>query len=771
MRGGRMLFLRTGVSRNGLCYAGASSSWSGRREGRSSASRRHHAVVAAALMTTAAAAQQEASSEEDPYAWLEAIEGEEALAWVRKENERTFAKWGLPSESERYVKVLEALESKEKIPGVRKMGRYFYNFWTDGANPRGLVRRVLVDDYALKEPPWETVLDVDALGKAENVSWVYGGQTPYRLGGVTEVTRTIISLSPGGSDASVRREFDLKEKKFVEVHPFRVDTASKNRVSWADENTLLVGIPSEGLATTSGYPRCIQEWTRGGGSGQSDFSESPVVFEGNEKDVAVTGTVSRSRGVEFEWRTRSTSFYTSKKQVRRHDPTSLSKRTGVWYDLNELGLPESATVSHFGSTLLIELRDDWPETSKIAGSLLAVDFDEFTTKGPTTAKMAVVFEPDERTSLEGVAKSKDFIALVIQEDVKTKLEFKVLKENGQVVADVVPPTEPSIRSASLSAVDPDESNDFFLRTSSFLEPSTLNMMTFDEDQQKFETRPLKQLPSMFDGSKHTVSQKFATSKDGTEIPYFVVRHNDEDPKAPCLCFAYGGFEISLGPSYNPSVGRGWLERGGTYVVANIRGGGEYGPKWHQAALKENRQKAYDDLHAVAEDLVASGVVESSKRFAIRGGSNGGLLVANAYVQRPDLYGAIVCAVPLINMKRYTHLLAGASWSGEYGDPDSDDWDNFLKNYSPYHNVADTKEERAKYPPLLVTTSTKDDRVHPSHARSFVKKLRDLGVDNVWYYENIEGGHGGAADAKQAAFQSALYLDFLYDTLANPPPPE
>ena len=749
------------LSRRRLCSAGAAFSVcrsTRHRDHNRNDNRRQQlatGVAAAALLysTTTTTTQMES----DPYEWLESIEGDEALDWVRSENSRTFAKWGEPTKSPRYSKILDALESKEKIPGVRKLGKYYYNFWTDAEHPRGILRRVKTEDYILNEPPWDIVLDIDALGKAENVSWVYKGHTPYRpFGGEDqEVTRTIVSLSPGGSDAIIRREFDFTTKSFVKEGGFHIETPSKNRLSWIDEDTVLVGVDLVGESdlTTSGYPRVVREWKR---TEPLDPEILPTVYQGEPTDVSVSGAVSRSRGIQFEWRIRSTSFYTSMRQVRRHD----SQRTGVWYDLNKLGIPEDAMISHFGDAILVELRTDW-ESYK-AGSLLAVDFSDLTKKGPTAA-FTKVFEPDDHTSLEGFAASKDILALVIQEDVKTRLEFKSIDDKLRVT-NVVPPTDPKIYSVGLSAVDSEVSNDFFIRTSSFLEPSTLSLMRFKDS--KFETETLKKLPSMFEASKtHEVSQSFATSKDGTKVPYFIVQHKDKKNSAPCLVYGYGGFEISLGPSYTPSIGRGWLDRGGTYVIANLRGGGEYGPSWHQAALKENRQRAYDDLHAVAEDLITTGIVESSKSMAIRGGSNGGLLVANAYVQRPDLYGAVVCAVPLINMKRYTKLLAGASWAAEYGDPDTDDWDNFLSKYSPYHNIGDAKE-RATYPPLLVTTSTKDDRVHPAHARSFVKKLRDLGVDNVWYYENIEGGHGGAADAKQAAFTSALYLDFLYDTLSG-----
>lgn len=673
------------------------------------------------------------------HAWLEEVQGEAALKWVVAQNNRTFHELGDPSQSATYHKVKAALESKDKIPGVRKIGPYYYNFWQDQANARGLLRRTLPEHYVAGDK-WETVLDVDALGREEKESWVWKGHTllkEYDGDKLVRAIRTLVALSPGGSDAVVRREFDLEEKKFVE-DGFVLPVA-KSRVSWKDRDTLLVGMAlDEGEKTTSGYPRVVREWKRG-----TRLEDAPIVFEGQESDVSVGSAVTRSKGVALEWRSRSYSFYASKRLMRKLPD-------GVWYDMSKLGVPDDVDMSQYGSSLLLELRTEWLGFK--SGSLLAVDVDDLLRRGGK-AHFDVLFEPTPATSLVGRAATKNMLILNVIDTVRSKLVF-LAPDPWRVVGE---DAEPRIRTASVGGVDVDESDDYFLRTSSFLEPSTLSLVSGDT------TTLLKSLPDLFNHD-HTVSQYLATSKDGTQVPYFCV---STTKKGPCLLYGYGGFEISVMPSYAATVGA-WLERGGTYVVANIRGGGEFGPDWHKAALRENRQKAYDDFFAVAQDLVARGIVDSPSQIGIRGGSNGGMLVGNAYVQRPDLFGAVVCAVPLLDMRCYNRLLAGASWQEEYGYPDTQDWDNFLKKYSPYHQI---DPDQQNYPPLLLTTSTKDDRVSPYHARSFVHRL-NVGLNNqrVWYYENVEGGHGGAADADQAAFVTALYQDFLFDVLSNPPPP-
>lgn len=426
-------------------------------------------------------------------------------------------------------------------------------------------------------------------------------------------------------------------------------------------------------------------------------------------------------------------------------------------------MPEGARTSQFGDRLLVWLRKPWDLAGRTmpGGSLLSFGIDDFCSRG-TAAAAEVLFTPSARTSLQDFDATRNYLVLNILDNVKSLLHFwRWAPETSAWVSEGAEPSA-AIRGASLQPLDEEESDEYFFATNSFTQPSSLSLADASLGPSGVPlAKPLKQLPAQFDSSGLTTFQREARSADGTTVPYFCICKEGSKPDGttPTLLYGYGGFEISQTPGYAALTGASWLERGGCYVVANIRGGGEFGPSWHQAALRENRQRAYDDFVAVAEDLVASGIT-SPRCLGIRGGSNGGLLVGNMMVQRPDLFGAVVCAVPLLDMKRYSHLLAGASWMAEYGDPDTDDW-QFLQRYSPYHNL----DPGASYPALLMTTSTKDDRVHPYHARCFVKRLNEMDKgDTVFYYENIEGGHGGAADAKQSAYVTSLYMNFLWKML-------
>jgi len=602
------------------------------------------------------------------------------------------------------------------------------------------------------------VIDVDALGEKEGESWVWKGHSVCReydaSGKALPPRRTMVALSPGGSDAVVRREFDMVEKRFIEPGEggFVISPAMKSRVSWINRDLLLVGADlGEGSMTDSGYPRVVREWQR-----NTPLADAPVVFEGDAKDVAVTGYLSRSRGHAYEWRHRATSFYTSRREVRKHGSD------GHWTCLEEKGLPDGAQTSQFADRLLIQPRENWEFAGQsfLAGSLISVGLDDFCSSS-STAEMQVLFQPSQRTSLSNFSDTKNYLILEVMDTVKNRLQFWRWA-NGSFQDEG---TEPSaqIRGTSVMPLDDEDSDDYFLVTSTFTKPTSMSLADAACGPSGVQVATtLKSLPEQFNAAGLTAFQSEARSADGTLIPYFCICHEalPRDGSTPTLLYGYGGFEISQTPGYNALVGSGWLEKGGCYVIANIRGGGEFGPGWHRAALKENRQKAYDDFIAVAEDLVATGIT-SPQHLGIRGGSNGGLLVGNMMVQRPDLFGAVVCAVPLLDMKRFSHLLAGASWMAEYGNPDTEDWE-FLQRYSPYHNL----DPSVNYPPLLMTTSTKDDRVHPYHARSFVKRLQDMGNgDAVFYYENIEGGHGGAADAKQAAYVTSLYQNFLWKMLS------
>ena len=444
----------------------------------------------------------------------------------------------------------------------------------------------------------------------------------------------------------------------------------------------------------------------------------------------------------------------------------------------EVDVQPDAGVTFAANMLLISLRSDWEPVpggkTYTSGSLLYVDADTFFTKGKEACDYNVIFEPTDKTAYEDYTFTKNYFILSVMDNVKTKLAFYKITDDGSKLTHIGGDKEAQILNVGAGAVDAHDDDLIWFYTSGYTQPSALSLgdaslVENNPDENGYIVEQLKSLPDMYDTSDLVVQQKFAKSEDGTEVPYFLVSKKDIklDGNTPTLLYGYGGFEISLGPKYIGTVGKAWLERGGVYVEANIRGGGEFGPKWHQAALKAKRHKAYEDFISVGEDLVASNICKPST-LAARGGSNGGLLMGMMYVMRPDLFGAIHCAVPLLDMKRFHMLLAGASWMAEYGDPSTCDWDDYLHRYSPYHLI---DEENEKYPPMLVTTSTRDDRVHPAHARKMVKKLWDIAESKnknwpVHYYENIEGGHGGAADAKQSAFMTALAYDFMWDTLSN-----
>mmetsp|Transcript_29158 Transcript_29158/g.48195 ORF Transcript_29158/g.48195 Transcript_29158/m.48195 type:complete len:794 (-) Transcript_29158:41-2422(-) len=721
----------------------------------------------------------------DEFTYLEDVESEASLAFAMESNAKCLADLGDPTTSETYDRILAVLESDDRIPYAGKMGKNMdgadivFNFWKDSNNPKGLWRQTTLESYKTAKPDWTTVLDIDKLAKEDGISWVYKGSRALPRRRDTEspndgtvVTRALLNLSRGGSDAKYVKEFDLLTGDFVKDEPFNLPEA-KSSVSYKSRNVLLVGTDmGEGSMTDSGYPRQIREWYRG-----TDIKDAPVVFEGDKKDVSVGSYIDDNRhygGPIYEVRYRGLTFYTSKYWVRAikfdHLLAPSERREGVAEpgDFIEVAVQDDAKVNFLGNMMLVTLRSDWEVAGKTykLGSVIYCDAKTFLDTG--TADFTMLFEPTDNTALEYYSATRNYVCLVTMNDVKSKLDFYKIGDNGSSLTYVGGDKEAQVRSASVSALDTTDSDEFWFTTSGYTQPSTLCLADASrvEDGKDYIIEEVKSLPAQYDSSALDVEQHFATSKDGTQVPYFVVKKKGTElnGKTPTLLYGYGGFEISLGPSYSATVGIAWLEKGGAFVEACIRGGGEYGPSWHQAALKEKRNKAYEDFIAVGEDLCSKGLCTAGSTLAARGGSNGGLLMGNMYLQGKDLFGAIHCAVPLLDMQRFHTLLAGASWMAEYGDPETDDWDNFLNKYSPYHNIDETVE---KYPAMLVTTSTRDDRVHPAHARKMVAKLWDMGKGKNWpvhYYENIEGGHGGAADAKQSAFMSTLAYDFMMKTL-------
>jgi prolyl oligopeptidase len=668
---------------------------------------------------------QNESMTDDPYLWLEDITGEDAVAWVRRHNEPTLAELCGQRFEQMRTEALEVLDTDARIPYVRRRGEYLYNFWRDAANPRGLWRRTTLDSYRTDSPEWEMLIDVDALAAADAENWVWAGADVIE----PDYSRALISVSRGGSDAAIVREFDMRTREFV-ADGFELPEA-KTQIRWEDENTVLVGTDfGEDSLTDSGYPRLVKRWSRG-----EALDNAETLFSGVNTDVIVAASVDRTPGFERKMLRRAIDFFNDEVYELRDG------------EFVRIDAPTDATVSVHRDWLLIELRTDWYTAagSFTAGSLLAADYDEFLAG---TADLTVVFAPDEHTSLHHYAWTLDKLVVVTLADVASRVEVVT---PGRWTAEPVPGI-PDNTNTVIVATD-ERSDEIFLDSSGFDAPSRLLRGSAGGTLEQ-----IKSAPAFFDAENIKVTQHFATSKDGTAIPYFVVSHRDAAGPGPTLLGGYGGFEVSRTPGYDGVLGRLWLSRGGTYVLANIRGGGEYGPGWHTQAMRDGRHLVAEDFAAVASDLVNRGVARV-EQLGAQGGSNGGLLMGVMLTQYPELFGALVCSVPLLDMRRFHLLLAGASWMAEYGDPDDpEDWE-FIAKYSPYQNISADR----RYPPVLITTSTRDDRVHPGHARKMTAALEAAG-HQVQYYENIEGGHAGAADNAQTAFRSALIFEFLHRVL-------
>ncbi len=673
----------------------------------------------------------------DPYLWLEEVEGEAALDWVRSQNERTLDELQADPLYEGYYQdALDVLTSDERIPyGTIRDGQV-YNFWQDSTNVRGLWRRTPLESYATDTPEWETIVDFDKLAEEEGKNWVYKGANCFQP---EEDGKWLcmVSLSDGGKDAVIQREFDLQAKRFVEDG--FVTTEAKQGISWVDADTVLIATDwGEGTTTESGYPFIVKRWTRG-----TPLSEAEEVTRGKATDVGVWPMVLETEdGRRLQGAVKAETFFTS-----TYWWLPDGEEEPVQWPIPLKSSPAGLYQGHF----LLLLEQDWaPEgqdTSFKSGDLVAFDLEAFL-ETRTLPPVSLVFSPNESQAIEGVAIAKGAALLSINENVVGKVLKLDASSGGWSTSEIALPGKGQ---AGIAFADKDVGT-VFLNYEGFLTPDSL----LRYDVASGEVSPLKSLPPKFDTEGLTVEQFFATSTDGVKIPYFIIHREDMplDGTTPTLLYGYGGFQVSMNPSYSAVRGRLWLDEGGAYVLANIRGGGEFGPDWHQAGLKQKRQIIYDDFISVGEDLIDRGVT-TTDHLGIMGGSNGGLLMGVMLTQRPDLWDAVVIQVPLLDMLRYHKLLAGASWVGEYGDPEIPDERAFLETISPYHNF----DPQADYPTPFFVTSTKDDRVHPGHARKMAK-LFEISDKPFYYYENVDGGHSAAANQKETARRSALEYTYL-----------
>jgi prolyl oligopeptidase len=687
------------------------------------------AIVLGSCSTTAPVTDAASMTSEDPYLWLEEIEGERALDWVRQQNARSLAVLEGDSRfAQLHADALALANNRDRLPlGAVREG-YLYNFWQDETHVRGIWRRSPLADYARGQPVWETILDVDALATAENANWVYKGANC-----LEGTTRCMISLSDGGRDASTWREYDIAARAFVD-DGFVVPEA-KSSVAWIDADTLLVGTDwGQGTMTESGYAFVLKSWRRG-----APIESAAEVMRGQASDVglfaaALQDTDGRRVPIAVE---ADTFFEAINWRLDGAQPQRIN-------------LPRKATIQGlYRGNLVFTLEEAWRDMPQ--GALVAYPFED---SGADAPRASVLFAPNQRQSIEQVEITRDAVLVAGYENVRGRI-LRFVQENSawaQTQIDL-----PTTGSVSFAGASPREEIAFAVYRD-YLTPDTLYVL----DNRAMRARTIRALPAQFDASRFVSEQFEAVSRDGTRVPYFVVRPRDMEfnGENPTLLYAYGGFQVSYPPSYSPYAGRMWLERGGVYVVANIRGGGEFGPAWHQAGLRTNRQVIYDDFYAVERDLVERGIT-SPRRLGIMGGSNGGLLMGVMLNQHPEMVNAAVVQVPLLDMLRYDQLLAGASWVDEYGRPSDPAEGAFLRSISPYQNL----RPHPDFPMPLVITSTKDDRVHPGHARKYVARMIELGMP-VLYYENIEGGHSAAANLNQAAHRRALEYTYLMQRLMD-----
>ena len=673
--------------------------------------------------------------EQDPYIWLEDAYDEKALEWVKAENNRTMAHMAAdPRFDELKEEALAIYDSEDRIPFVTIRPDGLYNFWQDKKNPKGLLRRTTLESYRTDDPDWEIVLDVDKLAADEGREWVYKGSTCLP----PDLRHCMIALSDGGKDATILREFDMETKSFVEGG-FELEESQGN-IQWIDEDTMLVTRNfSDELMTESEYPYTTRVWKRG-----QSIDEAQEIFRGEKTDVWSGASLLRDSKAVVHARTafRGVSF---------HETEYYVEKDGEWLRLD---IPLKA--SPFGIVdghLLYSTDVDWEVDGQTfpADSLIAVDLEEWKADPNGTAKTLVWAPQEGQTKRGGAVTASSLFVNMLDNVVGKVVRFDF--EDGewqQSTVDLPDNATVGIQTSS------NETDELMFTVTDFLNPTTLYYSDGGTPV------AIKQSPSRFNKAGMEVEQRVATSADGAQIPYFIVRPKgmELDGSTATLLTGYGGFQVPRLPGYLGSTGKLWLERGGAYVLANLRGGGEFGPGWHQTAMRENKQRTWDDFIAVAQDLVDKGFT-SPDHLGITGGSQGGLLVGTAFTQRPDLFDAAVVWIPLFDMLRFHEIGRGASWVGEYGDPRIPEQRAWIEPYSPYQKLDEDKD----FPAPLFITSTADDRTHPSHGRKAAAKLKAKG-DDYWYFEDMQGGHSGGVDNEQRAKLKALETVYLMQRLMD-----
>jgi prolyl oligopeptidase len=674
--------------------------------------------------------------DDDPYLWLEEIEGPRALVWVEDQNAKTLARFEHARFADDRDALLAIFDRPDNIPYVTRRGSYLYNYWIDANNPRGVWRRTTLDSFRSEQPPWEVVLDLDELAAKEKEDWIWGGSSTLPK----THDRAILRLSRGGSDAAVLREFDISRMTFI-ADGFELPEA-KGGAEWLDRNTLLLSSAlGDGMATKSGYPRTVRLWRRG-----ADVKAAPVLYETTPESMSVWAHLDRTQAKEMVWFIDTPGFFDT--------IVWMGDRAGPRVKLD---LPTDIGIEIHRDWLAVKRRTSWTigDVSHMPDTLLGIALSAFIAGD---RRFAVLFEPHERRALAGYFWSNGKLILSILDNLQPEFEVLAPSADGWAHSELSITPKNSVADVwRLDAEDAESNGDLLANVQ---DPITPPRLMLREPAKSWEV--LKRAPATFTTDGLAVTRHEAVSVDGERIPYVQVGPAKETGDAPVHMSGYGGFGLPSLPYYKSVIGKLWLERGGTSVNASIRGGGEFGTRWHDAGRRAGKRLSHDDFAAVASDLVARGVTVP-KRIAAEGGSNGGILITNMLTRYPERFGALFCTIPLIDMRRYAKLLAGASWIAEYGDPDKpEDWE-FLKSYSAYHLA----EPGRCYPPILLATSRKDDRVHPGHARKMAAKLQAMGYE-AYFYEPAAGGHGYGKDNKERAAFIALGLTFLSEKIGWKP---